>query len=174
MICPYCKSKVPAKGAYCSYCGERILGKEAQIEKAQRTERKVMTDDSEVWISAFAPILGIVLFLYLGLWARLRVETAAFTAGSITIAFTIGLLVLDWYKLKGQGFNLDALPLAMVLITPYYLFRRAFVVNGSVAPGVVWFVCFIIAAFIWLPIAGTILEQAAWSDFMKWREAQGF
>lgn len=99
-----------------------------QIDNSK--SKSIQVDNTLVWILAFAPIVGGIIDLMLGIWIS-------------TLIINIGLSLLDEKKLEKQGIDMSQLGNAWLV--PVYLYKRAKYFGHSMAYFIVWLVTFFIS-----------------------------
>lgn len=105
-----------------------------------------------VWVLAFAPLIGFLFEVFVSFMIDGSGDAGAAAIDNdkywyITLALNIGLSYFDEKRLGQAGWDTSKFK-GMTWLVPVYLFKRAKVLNQSLAYFIVWLACFAISMAI--------------------------
>lgn len=147
VFCRGCGKEIHDTANACPHCGapQGIVSRPGQNSA---TLPSISTNNTLVWILAFAPIIGSILeyilaYLVHGNEYRAQIALSKGYYFWVTLILNIVLSVLDEKNL--QKSNIDTAPFGSAFLVPVYLFKRAKVLNQNKAYFIVWIACFAVA-----------------------------
>ena len=97
------------------------------------TANPVSVDNTLVWILAFAPLIGGIIDVMLGIWIS-------------TLVINIALSYMDDNNLKKQG--VDTEKFGSAWLVPVYLYNRAQYFNHGMSYFSIWIITFVFSFFL--------------------------
>lgn len=130
--CKFCKEEIADGAIKCRHCG-------SMQNAAILTTPGIKVDNTLVWIVAVIPILSIILAIVMFGDKRENIDAFFALVANITLCY------VDAASLKKQGYETKNLSAWLI---PVYLFKRAKMLNHSLAYFAVWCVLFLLTFFM--------------------------